>query len=92
MADYKIPGGVVITRSDVEQYKREILEASTLVRAEEAVQILACSPRTLHGLVQAGKLPAYRHGSARSSGMRYLARDLQNYVKSRQVRAEDYRE
>lgn len=92
MADYKIPGGVIITNNDVERYKREILESSTLVRPEEATQILACSPRTLHGLVQSGQLSGYRHGQGRTSGMRYLAAELQSYVRSRKVNPDDWPE
>lgn len=80
-----------ITRQDVENYKREILEASVLVAPAEAARILACSERTVHSLVRDGEL----HGYARKRGergMRLLASELRDYVRSIRIEKESWRE
>lgn len=84
-----------ITRQDVEQYKREVLEQTTLVTAATAAAMLACSERTVRRLVREGELHAYcRHlkKSRLPQGMRLLASELRAYVREIKVQPDWWRE
>lgn len=80
-----------ITRADVAQYKRELLDQTVLVAPAEASQILACSERTVHRLVRDGEIHAYR-SSTRLRGLRLLASELRDYVHSLKIDKERWRE
>lgn len=80
-----------ITKQDVMQYKQEILEQTVLVAPAEAAQILACSERTVHNMVREGELHAYRR-TASSRGIRLLASELREYVRSIKVEKDFWRE
>jgi len=80
-----------ITHRDVAEYKREVLENSVLVAPPVVADILSCSERTVHRLVQDGDLHAYnRNVSGR--GLRILARELQEYVQSIKIDKDFWRE
>lgn len=80
-----------ITRGDIEAFKREVLEQSVLVTPRDAAIILSCSPRTVLGLVQDGKIPAY-NGSNRGKGLRIMASELRDYVRSIKIDREKWLE
>lgn len=68
-----------LTRSDIDQYKREILETSVLIRLDEAATILAVHPRTVQRRVDEGKLVPYNDNNSQK-GIRFLASELKRYV------------
>jgi hypothetical protein len=70
-----------ITHSELEAFKRDVLEKSVLVAPAEAARILSCSERKVYDLVRGGDLHGYnkKRGTA---GLRLLARELQDYVQS----------
>ena len=74
----------VITRGDIEKYKREMLDHSVLVSTANAARILDCSQRKIRDLVRSGKFPGYSE-NIRTSGLRILAADLTAYVRSIRV-------
>ena len=78
-----------ITRQDLLDYKREILDQTVLVAAPEAASMLACSERTIHRLVREGDLHAY---ALRGRGLRLLASELRDYVRGLKVDRERWRE
>jgi excisionase family DNA binding protein len=80
-----------ITRGDIEAFKREVLEQSVLVTPRDAAQMLSCSPRTVLGLVQDGKINAY-NGSTRGKGLRLMASELRDYVRSIRIDREKWME
>jgi len=86
-------GGVQerITRGDVENYKRSVLESSLLVAPPEAARILACSERKVYDLVRGGRLHGYSQIRG-TRGLRILASELQDYVQSIRIAADDWRE
>lgn len=90
-SETRIPGGVTITRNDIDRHKRELLDSSMLVKVKEAATILACSPRTVHTLIQNKELTAYNNTGARSQGTRLLAAELRNYVNSMKIKSDDWR-
>lgn len=68
-----------ITRKDLDQYKREILDQTVLVRLDEAAAILAVHPRTLLRRVEDGRIVPYNDNPS-SKGIRFLASELRKYV------------
>lgn len=76
-----------ITRADVEAYKREILEQTVLVRLDETATILAVSKSTVIRRVEEGRLTPYNDNGGRK-GLRFLASELQSYVKEMRERLE----
>ena len=90
MVKYKMPKER-ITKHDVDTYKREILEESVLVTPKAAAAMLSCSQRTIHRLVQEGELAGYTR-TPRAKGLRLLAAELREYVKSIKVDIDEWRE
>ena len=80
-----------ITRSDVATYKREILEQTVLVAPSEAAMILSCSERTVHRLVREGEVHGYGRNIG-GRGLRLLASELREYVRSIKIDRELWRE
>lgn len=78
-----------ITRQDIATYKREILDQTVLVAAPEAATMLSCSERTVMRMVRDGEIHAY---GLRSRGLRFLASELRDYVRSLQIDRETWRE
>lgn len=79
-----------ITRQDVLDYKREILDQTVLVAAPEAASMLACSETKIQRLVREGRIHAY--GSPGVKGLRFLASELRDYVRSLKIDREKWRE
>lgn len=69
-----------ITRMEIDAYKREVLEQSVLVSLDDAAAILSVSTSTLRRRVREGLLPTYSDTADREN-TRFLASELQNYVK-----------
>lgn len=80
-----------ITRSDVTTYKREILEQTVLVAPSEAAMILSCSERTVHRLVREGEVHGYGRNIG-GRGLRLLASELREYVRSIKIDREVWQE
>lgn len=80
-----------ITKQDVLNFKREILEKTVLVAPSEAATILACSERTVHRLVRDGEVHAYGRSKG-SRGLRLLASELRDYVDSIKIDKDFWRE
>jgi excisionase family DNA binding protein len=80
-----------ITRSDITTYKREILEQTVLVAPSEAAMILSCSERTVHRLVREGEVHGYGRNVG-GRGLRLLASELREYVRSIRIDREVWRE
>lgn len=80
-----------VTRQDVTAYKLEFLAATVLVAPAEAASILACSERTVHRLVRDGEVHAYGRSKG-SRGLRLLASELREYVKSIKIEKDTWRE
>lgn len=87
----KIPGGVVITRNDIERHKREILDQCMLVNIEDAATILSCSKSTVYRKISEGKIGAYNDTGAFTRGTKLLASELRDYVKSSRLTLDDLR-
>ena len=87
----RIPGGVIITRADIEAYKREILEQSVLVRLRDAAVVAATTPRKLMNDIRDGKLTAYNDRGAGVKGVRVLASELQRYVREMRIDPDEWR-
>lgn len=77
-----------ITRNEVEAYKREILEATVLVRIEVAAKIMDCSTDKIGRLIKDGRLRCYNESMNR--GLRVKASELKQYVKSIQIDPQDW--
>lgn len=73
-----------ITRREIDAYKREILDQCVMVTTEDAAAMLAVAPRTIARYVEQGRLTAYNNNSS-SKGVRILAADLLEYVRSIRV-------
>ena len=80
-----------ITRSDITTYKREILEQTVLVAPREAAKMLSCSERTVHRLVREGAVHGYGRNVG-SKGLRLLASELREYVRSIRIELDALRE
>lgn len=79
-----------ISRSDVEMYKQRVLEESVLVSPQEAARILDCGDRKVYDLVRSGRLSGYTENPKRK-GLRLLASELRDYVKSMKVDRDEWR-
>lgn len=80
----------MITRREIDAYKREVLEQSVLVRLDEASAILAVSTRTVLRRIEEGKLTPYNDNPT-NKNIRFLASELQRYVKDmRQQMADEF--
>ena len=86
-----IIGGVVITRNDIEEHKRKILDQSMLVNLENAATILDCSTRTVSNRIRSGELSGYNRGPAGTKGVKLLAAELRDYVRSMRKDKDDWR-
>ena len=71
---------VRITMEEIDVYKREILETTVLVSKDAAAVMLAVHPRTIERMVEEKRLTPYNDGQRRN-GLRFLASDLQSYVR-----------
>lgn len=71
---------VNITRTEIDAYKREILEQTVLISLDAAAAMLSVSTSTLRRRVREGLLPTYSDTADREN-TRFLASELQNYVK-----------
>lgn len=80
-----------ITYSEVEAYKREIMEKSVLVTPATAARILDRTERTVHNLIRDGKLHGYTENK-RAKGLRLLASELRDYVESLKVKHKEWHE
>lgn len=80
-----------ITAEDIEAYKREILEQSVLVTGADAARVLACSTSKVYGLARGGKLRAYNERPG-VKGLRFLAAELRDYVRSIEIDRDKWRE
>lgn len=79
-----------ISRQDITLYKREILDQTVLVAAPEAASILSCSERTIFRMVREGDIHAYGHRGMK--GVRFLASELRDYVRSIRIDKDAWRE
>jgi predicted DNA-binding transcriptional regulator AlpA len=77
-----------ITRKEIEQYKREVLEQSVLIRLDEAAAIMAVSRSTVIRRVEEGKLIPYNDNHTRK-GLRFLASELREYVRNMKAKIEN---
>lgn len=77
-----------ITRREVETYKREVLQQTVLVTVDQAAEVLAVSPDTVLRLVRNGRIPSYGEHGPRSKGIRLLAAELREYVRSIRIAPE----
>lgn len=80
-----------ITAEDIEAYKRDILDQSVLVKAADAARVLSCSTRKLYNLARDGQIAAYNE-QAGMKGMRFLASELRDYVRSLKIDLDSWRE
>lgn len=80
-----------ITRRDIEAYKREVLEQSVLLTPLDAATMLSCSTRKVYQLVQDGQLSGYNQNH-RSKGLRLLASELKEYVRSIRIDKDKWKE
>ena len=78
---------VRITRDEIDNYKREILESSVLVRLDEAAAILAVHKSTVVRRVEEGRLTPY-NDNGNQKGVRFLAAELQRYVREMRLKVE----
>lgn len=81
----KVKGGVVITRNDVEKYKREILDQVVMVRMPEVASALGCSKSSAYSLVREGQLTGHTRDGDIKKGIRVLASELRDYVKTMRI-------
>ena len=68
-----------ITRQDIENYKREILEQTVLIRLEDVATILSVSQSTVLRRVESKELVSYNDNRT-NKNIRFLASDLRHYV------------
>lgn len=87
----RVVGGVVISRNDVEKHKQRILDQILLINPAEAATVLACSPRTVHNLIQANELTGYNNSGPGTKGVRLLAAELRDYVNSMKIDQDEWR-
>ena len=71
-----------LTRTEVEAYKRELLEGSVLVTVETAATVLAVHPRTVYRMIEEERLTPYRRSRSDVKGTRILASELKTFVAS----------
>lgn len=77
-----------ITRQEISIYKERILDRSVLVTPDDAAKILSVTPRTVRNYVREGRLGGY-NAAAGNKGLRILASELAEYVRSIRLRPED---
>jgi len=80
-----------ISRNEIDRYKREILEQSVLVSAANAARVLDCSRAKIHRLAQSGRITAYNENYGQR-GLKFLAADLREYVRSIKIDKDTWRE
>jgi excisionase family DNA binding protein len=80
-----------ITRKEIDGYKREVLEQSVLLAPQDVSKILSCSDSTVYRLVRSGRLTGYGENRG-TKGLRILAAELRDYVKSLKINADEWRE
>lgn len=78
-----------LSHSDVEAYKREVLEQSVLVAPAEVAKILSCGERKVYELVKSGELHGYQRNRG-GRGLRVLASELRDYVQSIKIEPADW--
>lgn len=71
-----------ITRADVSNYKREIMEAAVLVTVETAADMLSVSKSTVHRIIEEGRITPYDRTGRITPGVRLRAADVRDYVRS----------
>ena len=80
-----------ITKTDIQNYKKEFLDGSVLISPDVAAEVLSVSERTVHTLVKDGELHGYaRRRGAR--GLRILASELRDYINSIKIDHDTWRE
>lgn len=72
-----------ITRAEIDSYKREILEQTVLIALPEAAAMISVHPRTLLRRAEEGRINTYNDNRT-SKGVRFLASELQRYVREMQ--------
>lgn len=72
---------VRITQKESDSYKREVLESITLITLDAAATAMSMHPDTLKRRVDDGRLVPYNDNGGHK-GIRFLASELQAYVKS----------
>lgn len=80
---------VKITRIEIDAYKREILEQSVLVCLPEAARILGVSEATVRRRAEERVITPHVDPIGGSSGMRFLASELRDYVKTLRPKLRD---
>ncbi|HAM41694.1 MAG TPA: hypothetical protein DCP69_10250 [Candidatus Omnitrophica bacterium] len=78
-----------ITRQDIELYKREILDATVMVGLRETARILGCHPRTVQRRADEGDLTPYYMGRGTKKHVRFLASELQQFVREMRQKSQD---
>lgn len=73
---------VRITRQEIDAYKREILEETVLVTIKDAAHMMQVSESTVRRRIDEGRLPVYGAKGREANGLRILASELREYVKS----------
>ncbi len=73
---------VKITPTDVAQHKERFFKECTLVPVDVAADVLAVHPSTIYRYIQEGRIHSYNGSTSRSKGVRILANELKEYVKS----------
>ena len=73
-----------ITRQDIRAFKDSFLKKNMLFKVEDAAEVLAISPRTLHRRIDAGDIIAYNDNKT-GKGVRVLAADLEEYRKNMKI-------
>ena len=76
---------IKINQTDVNNYKKETLQGSVLVSVDVAANILAVHPSTVYRYIQEGRISSYNGSTSRSKGVRILANELKEYVRSIRV-------
>lgn len=84
-----------ISVADIDAYKREVLEQSVLLSPREVAKVIGKSPSTVYDLAAAGVLtPHGRIGDDGRilKGVRFLASDVREYVRSLRLSPDTMRE
>lgn len=80
---------VRITRQEIDAYKRELLEETVLVTIKDAATMLQVSESTVRRRIDEGRLPVYGENGRESHGLRILASELREYVRSIKLTVND---
>jgi len=73
---------IKITQTDVSRSKERFFKECTLVPVEVAAEVLAVHPSTIYRYIQEGRISSYNGSRRRSKGVRILANELKEYVRS----------